>query len=278
MVVTRGRADDATMLWSGSPARRSSVRPLKTTTDPVPAPHAPLQRYYEAETDRSTWVRGIFDRTASDYDRVESMMAFGTGSWYRRRALRRGGLKPGMTVLDVGSGTGLVAREAANLVGDPTRVTGVDPSPGMVQHARVPSGVRLLAGSAETLPFPDAAADFLCMGYALRHISDLTSAFAEFLRVLRPGGRVCLLEITRPDGAVSRALLRVYMRSLVPGMAALISRHRDTSELMRYYWDTIAACVPPVTILKALGAAGFVDVDRHVELGIFSEFQARKPS
>ena len=266
------------MLSSGPPARRSSVRPLTTTTDPVPAPHAPLQRYYEAETDRSTWVRGIFDRTASDYDRVERMMAFGTGSWYRRRALRRGGLRPGMTVLDVGSGTGLVARAAATVVGDPTRVTGVDPSPGMVQHARVPSGVRLLAGSAETLPFPAAAADFLCMGYALRHISDLTPAFAEFLRVLRPGGRLCLLEITPPDGAVSRALLKIYLRNLMPGVAALISQHRDMSELMRYYWDTIAACVPPVTILKALGATGFVDVDRHVELGIFSEFQARKPS
>jgi len=241
------------------------------------APHPPLPRYYETEADRSRWVRGIFDRTAGDYDRVERVLGLGSGSWYRRRALQRAGLTSGMTVLDIGTGTGLVAREAAMLVGDATRVTGVDPSPGMVEHARVPAGVRLLAGSAEAIPSADATADFLSMGYALRHISDLSPAFAEFFRVLRPGGRLCLLEITSPQGALGRALLRAYLRGLVPAAAAVISRHRDMPKLMRYYWDTIAACVPPAAIMQALAAAGFVDVERYVELGVFSEYRARKP-
>ena len=241
------------------------------------APHPPLPRYYETEADRSRWVRGIFDRTAGDYDRVERVLGLGSGSWYRRRALQRAGLTSGMTVLDIGTGTGLVAREAAMLVGDATRVTGVDPSPGMVEHARVPAGVRLLAGSAEAIPSADATADFLSMGYALRHISDLSPAFAEFFRVLRPGGRLCLLEITSPQGALGRALLKAYLRGLVPAVAAVISRHRDMPKLMRYYWDTIAACVPPAAIMQALAAAGFVDVERYVELGVFSEYRARKP-
>ena len=145
----------------------------------MPAPHPPLPRYYQTEADRSRWVRSIFDRTAGDYDRVERVLGLGSGSWYRRRALWRAGLRTGMTVLDVGTGTGLVAREAATLVGDATRVTGVDPSSGMVGHARVPAGVRLLAGSAESIPAADGAADFLSMGYALRHISDLRPAFAS---------------------------------------------------------------------------------------------------
>jgi demethylmenaquinone methyltransferase/2-methoxy-6-polyprenyl-1,4-benzoquinol methylase len=243
----------------------------------MPAPHPPLPRYYETEAERSGWVRGIFDRTAGDYDRVERVLGLGSGSWYRRRALQRAGLKFGMTVLDIGTGTGLVAREAAMLVGDATRVTGVDPSPGMVEHARVPAGVRLLAGSAEAIPSADASADFLSMGYALRHISDLSPAFAEFFRVLRPGGRLCLLEITSPHSALGRALLKAYLRGLVPAVAAVISRHRDMPELMRYYWDTIAACVPPAAIMQALAAAGFVDVERYVELGVFSEYRARKP-
>ena len=144
----------------------------------MPAPHPPLPRYYPTEADRSRWVRGIFDRTAGDYDRVERVLGLGSGSWYRRQALRRAGLRTGMTVLDVGTGTGLVAREAATLVGDATRVTGVDPSSGMVGHARVPAGVRLLAGSAEAIPAADGTADFLSMGYALRHISNLRPAFA----------------------------------------------------------------------------------------------------
>lgn len=205
-------------------------------------------------------------------------MAFGTGSWYRRRALRDAGLRSGMTVFDVGVGTGLVAREAAVICGDPRRVTGVDPSSGMVENAKVPAGVRLMSGSAESIPARDAEADFLCMGYALRHVGDLSAAFGEFYRVLKPGGRLCLLEITPPQRQWSQALLKVYMRVMVPVAARLVARHRDTPELMRYYWDTIEACVPPRVILSLLAAAGFVEVTRHVELGIFSEYRALKPA
>jgi demethylmenaquinone methyltransferase/2-methoxy-6-polyprenyl-1,4-benzoquinol methylase len=241
------------------------------------APHIPLSAYYESEAARSGWVRGIFDRTAGDYDRVERVLGLGSGSWYRNQALCRAGLRLGMTILDIGTGTGLVAREAAAITGDPALVTGVDPSAGMIEHARVPEGVRMLAGSAEAIPAPDDGADFLSMGYALRHISDLGIAFKEFYRVLKPGGQLCLLEITLPASAFGRALLKTYMRGVVPAITSVISRHRDMPRLMRYYWDTIAACVPPDSILQALRGAGFVAVDRHVELRIFSEYRARKP-
>ena len=240
-------------------------------------PHRPLQEYYAREEDRRAWVLGLFNRTAGDYDRVERVMALGTGSWYRRRALRGSGLRDGMTVFDIGVGTGLVAREAVGICGDPSRVTGVDPSSGMVRNAKVPLGVHLLAGSAESIPGADAAADFLSMGYALRHISDLSVAFREFHRVLKPGGRLCLLEITRPEGAWSKVLLKGYMRVMVPLASRLVARHRDTPELMRYYWDTIEACASPAIIQGALREAGFADVHRHVELGIFSEYRAIKP-
>ena len=179
--------------------------------------------------------------------------------------------------MDVGAGTGLVAREAARLVGDGKLVFGVDPSSGMIANAIVPPGVRLASGSAESIPAPDASADFLSMGYALRHISDLAAAFREFGRVLKPGGRVCLLEITSPRGVVPRVMLKAYMRGVVPIVARFVARHRSVPELMRYYWDTIEACVPPKSILDALAAAGFVDVIRYVEHGVFSEYRARKP-
>jgi len=240
-------------------------------------PHPPLQEYYATEGDRPEWVRGIFNRTAADYERVESAMAFGTGSWYRRRALQGSGLLPGMRVVDVGVGTGLVAREAAKIVGDPCLVTGIDPSPGMVAHARVPAGVNLLLGMAERIPVADHAADFLSMGYALRHIGDLTAAYAEFYRVLRPGGALCILEITMPDSPLQRALLKAYMRGAVPLLARVVARHSDMPELMRYYWDTIEACVPPAVVMQGIRDAGFTEVTRHIELGVFSEYRARKP-
>ena len=241
-------------------------------------PHPPLSSYYASERERSTWVRGIFDRTAADYDRIERILGLGTGAWYRRQALRQAGLQPGMTVVDVGTGTGLLARAAVDIVGDPARVTGVDPSAGMLEHAKVPAGVRLLEGSAEAIPAPDGTADFLTLGYALRHISDLDQAFAEFYRVLRPGGRVCLLEITLPEGKMSRALLRAWLGGFVPKIATLVARRRDTPLLMNYYWDTIAACVPPGAILAALAGAGFVAAERHTDLSVFSVYCARKPA
>jgi demethylmenaquinone methyltransferase/2-methoxy-6-polyprenyl-1,4-benzoquinol methylase len=222
-------------------------------------------------------VRQLFDRTAVDYDRIERFMALGSGSWYRRRALCRAGLGTGMRVLDIGVGTGLTARQADCLVGGTGQVTGVDPSPGMLASALVPERVKLVLGSAECIPAPAESAEFLSMGYALRHIGDLAAAFKEFLRVLAPGGRICLLEITPPATKLPRALLKTYMRRVVPFMARQLAADPESPRLMRYYWDTIEACAPPQAILQAIRDAGFVDVDRYVELGIFSEYRASKP-
>ena len=242
------------------------------------APHQPLTDYYADEAARHRWLRRVFDSTAGDYDRIEWLMALGTGPQYRGRALKRAGLVAGMKVLDVGTGTGLTAIEAARLSGDGTNVTGVDPSPGMLAHARLPAGMRVIEGRAEELPVPDAAFDFLSLGFALRHMSDLRTVFAEFHRVLRPGGRACVLEITRPKSERATKWLRVYMRTVVPAMARVFGRSRQMPELMRYYWDSIEACVPPQQVMTALTDAGFVDVSRHVELGIFSEYVAVKGS
>jgi demethylmenaquinone methyltransferase/2-methoxy-6-polyprenyl-1,4-benzoquinol methylase len=241
------------------------------------APHPPLRDYYTHEAERGGWVRQLFDRTAGDYDRIERVMALGSGSWYRRRALGRAGLLPGMRVLDIGVGTGLTARQAALLVGASGRVTGIDPSSGMIKSAKVPVGVDLRLGSAEAIPAGPKSADFLCMGYALRHVADMSMAFREFMRVLKPGGRICLLEITRPEGRMPRALLKAYMRGVVPLLAGILGQNPESPKLMRYYWDTIDACAPPGDILEAIREAGFVDEYRFVELGIFSQYCARKP-
>lgn len=243
----------------------------------VHLPHAPLPAYYRSgdPAAREAFLRQTFDDTAVDYDRLEKILGLGTGSWYRRQALLRAGLQPGMQVVDVGMGTGLVTREILKITGEPHRLVGVDPSAGMMEQARFDQPVECRIGRAEDIPVPSASADFVVMGYALRHIADFSAAAAEFRRVLKPGGRLLLLEITRAEGRVANLLLKAYMRGLVPTIARVVSRSRTTPMLWRYYWDTIEACVPPAQVLQTLRQAGLAEVGRHVELGIFSEYRAR---
>lgn len=250
--------------------------PIARGADPnrVLAPHPVLPAYYQSDAGKRPFIRGIFDDTAGDYDRVDRLLAFGTGSWYRRQALLRAGLKPGMQVLDVATGTGLVAREIQYLLRGSGGLIGLDPSPGMMGAAGRPLSLSRVQGRAEALPFAAHSFDFLCLGFALRHLDDLHGVFQEFKRVLKPGGRVLLLEITRPGTPVAATLVKAYMHTLVPLLSRLVARHRDTPKLYRYYWDTIEACAPPERILDSLAAAGFACPDRHVELGIFSEFRA----
>lgn len=247
-------------------------------SDIVHAPHPPLTEYYDKEEDRRVWVGEQFNKSAPDYDRMETILGLGTGSAYRRRTLQFAGLKPGMQVLDVGMGTGLVARQAASITGDPSSITGVDPSPGMIQSAKLPAGVKVVEGRAEQIPLPDGGYDFLSMGYALRHISDLSVAFVEFHRVLKPGGKVCILELTPPKGKIAYALIKWYFRHAVPMLGRLISKEKSTSQLWRYYWDTMAACAPPENVMKTLSAAGFINVRRHIDIGICSAYLADKPA
>ena len=242
-------------------------------------PHGALNAYYAEGNGeaRQSFLRKTFDDTAADYDQLEKILGLGTGSWYRRQALERAGLKPGMQVVDVGMGTGLVSREVLRITNQPERLIGVDPSPGMRAQANLPAAVRCLDGRAEKLPLPDASADFIVMGYALRHISDLAAAFAEFHRVLKPGGgTVLVLEISKPGGAFATRLLKVYMRGIVPLMARFVARKASTPMLWRYYWDTIEACAPPAAVLQTLSGVGLWDARRLLTLGIFSEYSARR--
>ena len=238
----------------------------------APIPHLP--RYFGNEQERRRYLDGLFDAGAADYDFVEGLLGLGSGPWYRRSALRRAGLRHGMAVLDVATGTGLVAREALVLAGQ-GNVTGLDPSAGMLVEAGQ-LGIPLVRALGERLPYRDASFDMVSMGFALRHVADLEALFAEMRRVLRPGGKVCVLEITKPRGAWVTWSLRNFMTRVVPALSRLTGR-KVGPELMRFYWDTIEACVRPEVVMKALRAAGFPQPSREVSLKIFSEYVATKP-
>jgi demethylmenaquinone methyltransferase / 2-methoxy-6-polyprenyl-1,4-benzoquinol methylase len=135
--------------------------------------------------------------------------------------------------------------------------------------------IGLVQGLGERLPFADACFDFVTMGYALRHVPDLHQTFDEYFRVLRPGGRALLLEITKPQSPFAARLARLYFGSVVPGLAWIGTRSADAAGLMRFYWDTIAQCVTPRVVLASLERAGFT-AERTVICGVFSEYVAAR--
>ena len=241
----------------------------------VQAPITVLTQYWSDEATRRRYLDHLFDGTAGDYDFVERILGFGSGPWHRREALRRAGLQPGMRVLDIATGTGLVAREAQAMVGPEGSVVGLDPSAGMLARAES-LAIPLIRALGERLPCRDASFDFVSMGFALRHVADLDALFSEIHRVLKPGGRACILEISYPRNRLVIQPLRVFMTRVVPAVARLWRRHDHARELMQFYWDTIEACVPPEAVLGAIERAAFVRTRRVVSLGMFSDYTGRK--
>lgn len=239
-------------------------------------PHPVLSAYYDTAPQRAPFVRSLFDQTARHYDRINRVFSIGTGSWYRRWALRRAGLRAGMRMLDIAIGTGLVAREAIAVTREPGLVTGIDVSYGMLTEARRQLPIALIQGQAEALPVAGGSVDFISMGYALRHVADLEQAFAEMLRVLDVGGSVLILEIARPRSRKAHAFARVYLGSFVPFVSRLSTSAAESETLMRYWWDTIESCVEPAIILDAMRKAGFADVASEASLGIFRTYTGRK--
>jgi len=229
-------------------------------------------RFWSRAEDRQRAVNALFDRGAAHYDRVCRVMSLGAGQRYRRRALAQAGLRRGHRVLDVGTGTGLLAREIAGTVESSGRVVGLDPSVRMMFAGRAHLKIPLVQSVGEALPFRDETFDFVTMGYALRHVPELGNAFREYRRVLRAGGRIVLLEITKPASTLGAAAARGYFGTIVPMLARVATGSADAARLMDFYWETIDHCVPPEIVIRSLADAGFADVRRDVEAGVFSAY------
>ena len=238
-------------------------------------PHPTLDRYYRTDQDRSEFVNDLFEGGAPSYEWVCRVMSLGTGGQYRRQALRAAGLGRGMRVLDVATGTGLVLRPARELTGDIRLAIGLDPSRGMLRECRKHCDAPLVQARGESLPFSSEHFEMVSMGYGLRHVSDLRALFVEYRRVLKPGGRVLILEISQPASSFGRHLNGLLLGRLIPGVARLW-KGAEAARMMDYFWDTVKNCVPPDQILAALRDAGFGQASRTVTGGILSQFLATR--
>ena len=241
-------------------------------------PHPPLTPHYSSPEAKPEFVNRLFDAGAKHYDGINSWGFLGSGSFYRRWVQQRHGLKPGHHLLDVACGTGLMAVEAQRILGTAENITCLDPSEGMLAVARKKLPAKFVQGYADKLPLADASFDFLTMGYALRHVTTLEAAFREYERVLKPGGKLLILEVTKPPGRFGAFLFRVYFGKIYPALTQLFTRSREAKNMMVYFWETMDACVPPAQVLEALKSAGLTQVKRAGLLGLFSEYTAEKSS
>ena len=242
----------------------------------MPKPHSELLEHYSSPDQKQTFLRRIFDDAAPHYESIARLGFFGSGQWYRKDALRRAGLRPGMRVLDVASGTGPTARAIRDVIGDESLITCLEPSSGMMAESKKTLGCEHVQAMAEEMPFPDESFDFLTMGFALRHVDDLEAAFREYRRVLRPGAKALILELTIPQNPIARFLLKLYFKYTLPFVVRICTGSKQAAQMMFYYWDTMETVVPPETVVQALKAAGFTRVERRVSIGLFSEYEATR--
>jgi demethylmenaquinone methyltransferase/2-methoxy-6-polyprenyl-1,4-benzoquinol methylase len=198
-------------------------------------------------------VRAMFDRIAPRYDLVNRVMTFGLDVRWRRRTVQALGVAPGGLVLDLGCGTGDLCRE---LAAHRSRAIGIDLSRGMLAAARTTAP--LVQADVLRLPVRDGAADGVTCGFTLRNLADLDTFLAEVARVLRPGGRVALLEVDQPSSPVLRAGHRVYFGRVVPRIGAVLS----DGAAYRYLPRSVSYLPPPPELLARLTGAGFRNARR----------------
>lgn len=197
----------------------------------------------------------MFDAIAPRYDLVNRLMTFRMDVGWRVRTVRSLGLPQRSVVVDLACGTGDLCRELAR-AGYVT--VGADLSFGMLAAAR--TDAPLLHADALRLPLPDAAVDGVTCGFALRNFVDLESFLAEVARVVRPGGRIALLEVATPPNPVLRWGHGIYFGSVVPRIGALLS---DASAY-RYLPRSVAYLPDPPALLDLVRRAGFANARRDL--------------
>lgn len=201
-------------------------------------------------------VRAMFDRIAGLYDVMNSVMTAGLHHRWRRRAADLAALGPGDRALDVATGTGDLAIELARRVGPAGEVVGSDFSEGMLERARAkgadaPAPLRFEWGDAQALPYADASFAAATVGFGARNFADLEAGLGEMARVVRPGGRVVVLEITQPQRPPLSTFFALWFDRLVP----LLGRITD-EQAYSYLPSSVKRFPDPPALAAAMERAG----------------------
>lgn len=230
---------------------------------------------------KKNMVRDMFDHIAPTYDRLNHLLSFGIDRLWRRKTVRRVAAGHPRRILDLATGTGDLAVAMTRRMTD-AHVTGLDLSVEMLAYGQqkverkgLADRIRLVEGDAEHLPFGGDEFDAVTIAFGIRNFGDMDAGLREAVRVLRSGGRICILEFSTPSGRLFGPLYRFYFHRILPRIGRMIS-HDDAA--YRYLPDSVDHFPNNLLFLRRMERAGFTDCrSRRLMRGIAYIYEGVKP-
>ena len=242
--------------------------------------HDRIVPFKDSELGKKQQIADMFDRIAFRYDFLNRFLSGGVDIYWRRRAIRELAAASPSTILDVATGTGDMAIMLTKYLPS-SRVTGIDISKGMLERGRekiarlkLEGRVELLEGDSEAIHFPDNHFDAVTVAFGVRNFENLERGLEEMLRVLKPGGRLVILEFSQPRTPGIRHLYELYLRLIAPGVGRMVSSSR---EAYRYLNDSVRAFPEGEEFVRILDKSGYTNTSlRRLSLGICSIYIGEK--
>lgn len=217
------------------------------------------------EKDKSGLVAEVFQSVAPKYDLMNDLMSFGLHRLWKRFTIKQAAIKPGQHILDVASGTGDLAREFSRLVGPTGRVVMTDINEAMLAVGRdrlmdagILGNLECKQADAENLPFSENEFDRITIAFGLRNVTDKAKALRSMYRVLKPGGKLLILEFSHPDSPLLSKAYDFYSFNVIPKIGGLVAKDEDSYQ---YLVESIRMHPDQSTLKSMMEDAGFEDVD-----------------
>lgn len=242
--------------------------------------HDTIVPFKDSELSKKQQVAAMFDKIAFRYDFLNRFLSVGIDVSWRKKALKQLEALQPKYILDVATGTGDVAILAEKML-HPVKVTGIDISEGMLQIGRkklerlgLQDKIELLAGDSEKIKFAGNSFDAITVAFGVRNFQNLEDGLTEMLRVLKPGGKLVVLEFSRPKQFVFKSLYNLYMKTIAPGFGKLIAKNKDAYE---YLNESVQRFPEGADFIEILNKAGYTSAYyKTLTLGICSVYCGSK--
>ena len=236
---------------------------------------------YDADRAKTEQVREMFDSIAPAYDWMNRAMTFGVDKSWRRKAVAMVAASSPGHIIDIATGTGDLAIALARKIPQAT-VTGIDLSQGMVDigkkkivEAQLDDRVDLLTADCLAMPFDNASADAITVAYGVRNFEHLDRGYAEMFRVLKPGGLLCVVELSTPVNPMVKPFYKLYTKFIIPTLGRMVSKD---SRAYSYLPESIAAVPQGDDMLRLIRDSGFTDTAfKRLTFGVCTIYTAHKP-